>query len=37
MSVKTEYTAVLVFPDADQVKAFKSIKYAPKLKDAKNL
>jgi len=37
MSIKTEYTGLLVFPDADQVKEFKTIKYAPKLKDAKNL
>ena len=37
MSVKTEYTGLLVFPDADQIKAFKAIKYAPKLKEAKNL
>ena len=37
MSVKTEYTGLLVFPDADQVKAFKAIKHALKLKEGKNL
>lgn len=37
MSVKTEYTGLIVFPDSEQVEAFKAVKHAPKFKEAKNL